>query len=298
MLLSEISKLIEGAKVLKDSEVDSLGLTTAECGKKILSFIENEKYIKDLSKDIKAVITNEYIGEKLKDSYGVIIANNPRMDYFKLHNKLAKSMDYDYKRNDFETIIGENCEISNLASISSKNVKIGNNVKIEEFVVIRENTVIGDNSIIRSGVVLGGEGYEYKRVDGIIMNVTHCGGVIIGNNVEIQYNSCIDKALYPWDNTIIGDYSKLDNLVHIEHGVKIGERCLIASRSTFGGRTVLGSDSWVGLGAVVSNNLKLGNKVSVSLGSVVTKSLEDGAKVSGNFAIDHNKYIDFIKTIR
>lgn len=296
MLLSEICKLIEGARVLKDAEVDSLGLTTAECDKRLLSFIENEKYIKDLSKDIKAVITNECIGEKLKGSYGVIISNSPRMDYFKLHNELAKSKDY--KRDDFETIIGENCEISNLASISNKNVKIGNNVKIEEFAVIRENTVIGDNSIIRSGVVLGGEGYEYKRVDGIIMNVTHCGGVIIGNNVEVQYNSCIDKALYTWDNTIIGDYSKLDDLVHIEHGVKIGERCLIASRSTFGGRTVLGSDSWVGLGAVVSNNLKLGNKVSVSLGSVVTKSLEDGAKVSGNFAIDHNKYIDFIKNIR
>ena len=296
MLLSEVYKLIEGARILKDEEIDYLGLTTAECDKKILSFIENEKYIKDLSKDIKAVITNQHIGEKLKGSYGVIIANNPRMDYFKLHNKLAKSKNY--IRDEFKTIVGENCEISNLASISNKNVKIGNNVKIEEFVVIRENTIIGDNSIIRTGVILGGEGYEYKRVDGVIMNVTHCGGVIIGNNVEIQYNSCIDKALYTWDNTIIGDYSKLDNLVHIEHGVKIGERCLIASRTTFGGRTVLGCDSWVGLGAVVSNNLKLGNNVSVSLGSVVTKSLEDGAKVSGNFAIEHNKYIDFIKTIR
>ena len=296
MLLSEVCKLIEGARVLKDEEIDYLGLTTAECDKRILSFIENEKYIKDLSKDIKAVITNEYIGEKLKDSYGVIIAGSPRMDYFKLHNELVKYKDY--IREEFKTTIGENCEISNLASISNKNVKIGNNVKIEEFVVVRENTVIGDNSIIRAGVILGGEGYEYKRVDGIIMNVTHCGGVIIGSNVEVQYNSCIDKALYTWDNTIIGDYSKLDNLVHIEHGVKIGERCLIASRTTFGGRTVLGSDSWVGLGAVVSNNLKLGNKVSVSLGSVVTKSLEDGSKVSGNFAIDHNKYLDFIKTIR
>ncbi|WP_300379780.1 UDP-3-O-(3-hydroxymyristoyl)glucosamine N-acyltransferase [Clostridium sp.] len=296
MLLSEIYKLIDDAILLKDEEIDSLGLTTAECDKRLLSFIENEKYIKDLSKDIKAVITNKDIGEKLKDRYGVIIANSPRMDYFKLHNELSKSKDY--KREDFKTSIGENCEISKLAAISNKNVKIGNNVKVEEFAVIRQNTIIGDNSIIRAGVILGGEGYEYKRVDGIIINVTHCGGVIIGNNVEVQYNSCIDKAIYTWDNTIIGDYSKLDNLVHIEHGVKIGKRCLIASRTTFGGRTVLGSDSWVGLGAVVSNNLKLGNNISVSLGSVVTKNLEDGAKVSGNFAIDHNKYIDFIKTIR
>jgi UDP-3-O-[3-hydroxymyristoyl] glucosamine N-acyltransferase LpxD len=296
MLLSEVVQIKEGLDLLKDGEFTSLGLAVSVCEEKLLSFIENEKYIDSLSDRITCLITTKDIGEKLKNKYGVIVSSNPRMDYFKLHNKLSSIEGY--KREEFETIIGEGCEISNLASISKKNVIIGNNVKIEEFVVIRENTVIEDNSIIRAGVVLGGEGYEYKRVDGIIMNVNHCGGVIIGENVEVQYNGCIDKALYPWDNTIIGSYSKLDNLVHIEHGVKIGNRCLIASRTTFGGRTIVGDDSWVGLGAIISNGLTLGNKVSVSLGSVVTKSLKDGEKVSGNFAINHNKYIDFIKSIR
>lgn len=296
MLLNEIVKLEENLEMLKDGEFTSLGLAVSVCEEKLLSFIENEKYIDSLSDKITCLITTKEIGEKLKDRYGVIISNNPRMDYFKVHNKLSSIKGY--KREEFDTIIGERCEISNLASISKNNVRIGNNVKIEEFAVIRENTVIGDNSIIRAGVVLGGEGYEYKRVDGVIMNVNHCGGVIIGENVEVQYNGCIDKALYPWDNTIIGSYSKLDNLVHIEHGVKIGERCLIASRTTFGGRTVIGDDSWVGLGAIISNGLTLGNKVSISLGSVVTKNLKDGEKVSGNFAINHEKYIDFIKSIR
>lgn len=296
MLLSEITKLIENLNLLKDGEFTSLGLAVSVCEEKLLSFIENEKYISGLSDKITCLITTKEIGDKLKNKYGVIISSNPRMDYFKLHNKLSQIDSY--KRKEFDTIFGENCEINPLASISKKNVRIGNNVKIEEFVVIRENTVIGNNSIIRSGVVLGGEGYEYKRVDGIIMNVNHCGGVIIGNNVEIQYNSCIDKALYTWDNTIIEDYSKLDDLVHIEHGVKIGKRCLVASRTTFGGRTILGDDSWVGLGAIISNGLLLGNKVSISLGSVVTKNINDGERVSGNFAINHDKYIEFIKGIR
>lgn len=296
MLLSEVLDLCEGLRLLKDGEFTSLGLAIAECDERILTFIESEKYINSLSDKIVALITTEDLGEKLKDKYSVIVSKNPRTDYFKLHNMLS-SRD-NYKRKEFNTTIGEGCKISKLSSISDKNVVIGNNVIIEEFVVIRENTVIGDNSIIKSGVILGGEGFEYKRTDGIIMNVNHCGGVIIGNNVEIQYNSCIDKAIYTWDNTVIGDYSKLDNLVHIEHGVKIGERCLIASKSTFGGRTILGNDSWVGLGAIISNGLKLGNKVSISLGSVVTKNLSDGEKVSGNFAINHDKFIDFIKSIR
>ena len=130
------------------------------------------------------------------------------------------------------------------------------------------------------------------------MNVKHCGGVIIGENVEVQYNSCVDKALNTWDNTVKDKYSKLDNFVHIEHGVKVSERCLIASNTTIGGRTIVGEDSWIGLGAVISNGLKLGKKISISLGAVVTKDLSDGEKVSGNFAIRHDKYIDFIKRIR
>ena len=296
MLLSEIINLKAGLELLKDGEFTSLGLAIAECDEKILTFIESEKYISGLSDKITALITTKEIGEKLKDKYGVIISERPRNDYFKLHNILSSKEGY--RRESFDTTIGEGCKISNLSSISDKNVVIGNNVIIEEFVVIRENTVIGDNSILRAGVILGGEGYEYKRTDGIIMHVNHCGGVIIGQNVEVQYNSCIDKALYTWDNTVIGDYSKLDDLVHIEHGVKVGERCLIASRTTFGGRTVLGSDSWVGLGAIISNGLVLGSKVSISLGSVVTTNLENGEKVSGNFAINHDKYIDFIKKIR
>lgn len=296
MKVSQIYKLLDNVKIVKDEEFTSLGLAVSKCDEKLLSFIESEKYISGLGENISCLITTEELAEKLKDDYGILVSKNPRMDYFKLHNMLANKDDY--RREEFDTVIGENCQISNMSSISNKNVKIGNNVIIEEFVVIRENTIIGDNCIIRSGCKLGGEGYEYKRVDGIIMNVTHCGGVIIGNNVEVQYNSCIDKALYTWDNTIIDDYSKLDNLVHIEHGVKIGKRCLIASRTTFGGRTVIGNDSWVGLGATISNGLTLGNKVSVSLGAVVTRNLSDNEKVSGNFAINHKKYIEFIKSIR
>lgn len=295
MKLLDIKSLING-EIINDREFTSLGLAVSKCNEKLLSFIEDEKYIKELSDNITCLITTKEIGEAIKDKYGVIVSKNPRMDYFKLHNKLSNNREY--LRKTYKTIIGENCNISPMASISNTNVTIGNNVKIEEFVVIRENTVIGDNSIIRAGCILGGEGFEYKRTDGIIMNVTHCGGVIVGANVEVQYNTCIDKALYTWDNTIVGDYSKIDNMVHLEHGVKIGEKCLIASRTTVGGRTVIGSDSWIGLGAIISNGLILENKVSVSLGAVVTKDLVNGDRVSGNFAINHDKYIKFIKSIR
>lgn len=296
MKLSSICKLVNESIILSDGDFTSMGLAVSKCEDNLLSFIENEKYIDGLGENITCLITTKEIGEKLKDRYGILVTEVPRIAYFKIHNELTKNKSY--IRSEFKTIIGQNSVISNSAIISEKNVNIGKNVKVEEFVVIRENTIIGDNSIIRAGCIIGGEGYEYKRADGGIMNVIHTGGVEIGENVEVQYNSCIDKALYTWDNTIIGDYTKLDNFVHIEHGVKIGKRNLIASRTTIGGRTIVGNDCWVGLGAVISNGLIIGEKCSISLGSVVTKSLKNEEKVSGNFAIEHNKYLEFIKTIR
>lgn len=296
MQLREICNLVDGMELLKDGEFSSLGLSVSECDEKILSFIESEKYVSSLSSNITAIITNKELGEKLKDKYGVIVADSPRIAYFTLHNKLAD--DKKYKRDEFDTIIGKECNISNSAVISTKNVRIGDNVIIEDYVVIRENTVINDNAIIRAGAILGSEGFEFKRVEGTIMSVIHCGGVVIEESVEIQYNTAIDKAIYTWDNTVVAKDSKIDNLVHVGHGAKIGQRCLIAAKAVIGGRTVIGDDSWVGIGAIISNGLIIGENSSISLGSVVTRSLNDQSRVSGNFAIDHNKFIEFIKSIR
>lgn len=296
MKLSDICNLVDGMEILKDGEFSFLGLAVSECDEKILSFIESEKYISSLSDNVTSIITNRQLGEKLKDKYGVIVADSPRIAYFTLHNKLASNKKY--KREELDTIIGENCTISDSAIISPKNVRIGNNVIIEDYVIIRENTVIEDNAIIRAGAILGSEGFEFKRAEGTIMNVIHCGGVIIGQSVEIQYNTAVDKGIYTWDNTVIAKDSKIDNLVHVGHGAKIGQRCLIAAKAVIGGRTVIGNDSWVGIGAIISNGLIIGENSSISLGSVVTKSLNDQSRVSGNFAIDHNKFIEFIKSIR
>lgn len=296
MLLSEILVLNENFELFRDGQFSSLGLNVSESKEKLLTFIESEKFLNQLSTSICCVITTKEMADKIPKEMGVIISKTPRLDYFNLHNELSKNKKY--IREEFESKIGENCSISPTAIISSKNVKIGNNVKIEEYVIIRENTIIEDNCIIRANSVIGGEGYEFKRYDNKTMGVIHLGGVVIKENSEIQYSACIDKAIYPWDNTIIGEYTRIDNLVHIAHAVKVGKRCFITSKTTIGGRTVIGDNCWFGIGATVSNGLIIGDNSSISLGSVVTRNLEEGSKVSGNFAINHDKFIDFIKKIR
>lgn len=283
-------------KILKDEEFDTLGLAGSDIDLRFCTFIENEKYFNNISKNAVMIITNERLHDSALDK-GVCISENPRISYFKIHNFLSKTEEYRIK-NSFSTEVGEECKISGLAYISPQNVKIGNNVIIEEFVSIKENVIIGDYSVIRSGTVIGSEGYEFKRINDEVLSVNHIGWVEIGKNVEIQHNTCVDKAIYPWDRTIISDYCKVDNLVHIAHGVKLDKGVFVVAGTLLGGRTQIGKNTWVGVGTTVSNGLSIGKQASINIGAVVTKNVADEASVSGNFAIDHNRFIQFIKSIR
>lgn len=297
MILSDLfAKLDIENEVLNEKEFESLGLVKYNSGHKVCTFIEDAKYARDLGADISMVITNKKIAQELiktKSQFGICIVENPRNGFFKLQNYLAEEKLYNIET--FSTKIGRNCNISSLSSIDKNNVIIGDNVTVEEFVVIRENTVIGDNTVIRAGCVIGGQGFEFKKEGDMAFHVAHVGKVIIGDNVEIQYNSCVDKAIYPWDATVISDYTKVDNLVHIAHGVKIGERSNIVANSGIGGRVIIGDDAWIGFGATIRNGLSIGNKARANMGAVVTKSIEDNDAVSGNFAIDHKEFIKNLK---
>ena len=276
---------------------DTLGLIASITDLSMCTFLDNEKYITKIPDNVTMLITTREISSRLSgNNYGICIVENPRLLFFKVHNFLSRNKNY--AREKFATVIGKNCSISSHAIISDNDVTIGNNVTIEEFVSIKENTVIEDGTIIRSGSVIGGEGFEFKRTGEGIFGVKHLGGVKIGQNVEIQYNTCVDKAVYPWDDTIIGNNSKIDNLVHVAHAVKINKNTMIVALSGVGGRTVIGENSWIGFGTTVTNGIKVGKDVSINIGAVVTKRVEDGQSVSGNFAIDHERFIKFIKSIR
>jgi len=283
--------------IQKDKSFNTMGIVASISDIPMCTFIDNEKYITNINSNVTMLITTKEISSKLiNENYGICIAEDPRILFFKVHNYLHE--DESYCRKKFATIIGENCKISDYSVISKNNVKIGNNVIIEELVSIKDNTVIGDGTIIRAGSIIGGEGFEFKRSGDSILDVKHLGGVLIGKNVEIQHNTCVDKAVYPWDDTIVGSNSKIDNLVHIAHAVKINNNTMVVALSGVGGRTVIGENSWIGFSTTVTNGIRIGRDSRVNMGAVVTRNVEDGQSVSGNFAIDHEKFIEFIKSIR
>lgn len=130
------------------------------------------------------------------------------------------------------------------------------------------------------------------------MPVRHLGNVKIEKNVEIQNNASVDRAVFPWDSTYIGENTKLDNFVHIGHAAKIEKNVLIAAHACIGGRTVIMPNAWIGIGAIVQNGIRIGCGARVNMGAVVTKSISDGQSVTGNFAIDHQKFMSNLKNIK
>lgn len=293
ILLREIG-YTDNNKIINEKPFRFLALVESVLEQPNCVYLDNGKYINRIKDSVSMVITRKDLLHLFKGKpFGLCIVDQPRDLFFDIHNYLS-SKDC-YARKNFETSIGGNCKISSLSSIATSNVKIGKQVVIEEFVVIRENTHIGDNTVIRAGCVIGGGGYEFKRRDFGIESVAHVGGVRIGRHVEIQYNTCVDRAVYPWDDTVIGDCCKIDNLVHIAHGVKLDRNVMVVANVGIGGRTVIGKDTWLGFASTVSNGISIGDRARANIGSVVTRSVKNNESVTGNFAIEHSKFIKNLK---
>ena len=284
MKISEMLKAagIDVTEVHAEVDVESLALLCNGAGCAVASFAEKEQYLENVSENVKMILApKELVPVILAMGKGVCVVEKPRWNFFKLHNYLVMN-ERSYVKKEEKTLIGNNCKISSSAKIAENNVNIGNNVVIEDNVVIFENTTIEDDVVIHAGAIIGGEGFECKNNGEYIFTVRHSGAVVLERGCEIRYNTCIDKAVYTWDTTMIGEYSVLDNLVHIGHAVKVGKRNLLAAGSVVAGRTETGEDVWIGVGATVCNGLHIGSHAKIDMGSVVIKDVEDNCEVFGN----------------
>jgi len=266
--------------------------------KNLLTFFVDPTYRDVLyeNQNISSVITSEELTDCIPPGIGIAISNNPRKSFLYLHNHLATETDF-YRRKEFVTNIDPSSYIDPTAHISPMNVEIGNDCIIGPHVVINTNTIIQNNVHIGANAVIGTEGFYPKRYGGDVYMSIHTGGVLIEEQVEIQVGCAVSKGVFGGD-TVIRKESKIANLVDIAHDVIIGPRTFIAAGAVISGNTTLGRDVWIGPNATISNNLTIGDGVSVSLGAVVTQDVPSASRVSGNFAINHKKFITYLKSIR
>lgn len=264
----------------------------------MLTFLDDKKYIRKLleNNNIVAVCTTKDLAELLPEHYGLVVSDNPRNEFFSLHNYLQRQTNFYWT--DFANEIDSESFIHPSANIANKNVRIGKGVVIEAGVTVLERSIIGDNVIIRAGSTIGSEGFYFSRNNNQILSVAHAAGVVLSEGVEIQANCAISRGVFH-DSTCLGENTKLDNLVHIAHNVKIGRRCLLAANAMIAGSVTIGDDVWIGPSSSISNELTIGDRAYITIGSVVTRDLLPGQRVSGNFAIPHDKFIqNYRKLIR
>ncbi|MBU2567629.1 MAG: UDP-3-O-(3-hydroxymyristoyl)glucosamine N-acyltransferase [Elusimicrobia bacterium] len=168
-----------------------------------------------------------------------------------------------------------------------QNVKIGKNSKIYPQVVIRENVSIGENTIIHSGSVLGSDGFGYIKNGTLHKKIPQIGRIEVGDNVEIGANVAIDRATT--GATVIGSGTKIDNLVHIAHNVRIGKNCLILGQVAVAGSSVLGDNVTLAGQSGVTDHANVGANVTVAGKSGVIGDIPDGQVVSGFPARPHRE---------
>ncbi len=167
-------------------------------------------------------------------------------------------------------------------------VQVGEETFLYPRVVVREDCVLGARCIVHAGVVIGADGFGFAFDAGRYHKVPQVGNVVIGDDVEIGANTCVDRATT--DSTRVGDGTKIDNLVQIGHNVSIGRHCIIVAQVGIAGSTEL--EDYVTLGGQVgvAGHLRLGKGAMVGAQSGVSGDVGTKEVVSGYPAIPHGAW--------
>jgi len=290
-------KEISGTENIKISDVRSLKMGCPNT----IAFVESKKHLQEFM-DTKAsacIVTEELIDSAPKDTY-LLVVEKPYISYVKIvtlfyptEQPIKSQSEFFYisptaklgqgSYVDFGCYIGENVRIGDNVKIHPNtyigaNVTIGDNCIIYNNVSIK-NAVLGNNVIIHPGTTIGQDGFGYITEHGTHLKIPHLGKVIIGNDVEIGANTCIDRGTL--DNTVIGDMCKLDNLVQIGHNVKLGKGCIIVSQTGIAGSTTLGNYVVAGGQSGLAGHISIGDMVQIAAKSGVISDLENNSTVIG-----------------
>lgn len=179
-------------------------------------------------------------------------------------------------------VIGENCDIFSGVCIAEE-CRIGNNVTLYPNVVLYRGVVLGERVIIHAGSVIGKEGFGYKLVNGRHQRVPHVGTVIVENDVEIGACSSIDRAVV--GATVIGEGSKLDNLVVIAHNCRIGKHNAFVSQVGLAGSVTTGDYVMCAGQVGIADHVHLGDGAIFGAKAGVHKSMPGGQHYLGAPAI-------------
>lgn len=306
--IGEIVDFVDGKYVGdRDRQVSAVA-PLAEAGEDQLSFLSNRKYAAQLTKTKAGAILvpKNLEGEderwiRVEDPYFAIARIMTRWFSARPRPKAVSPL----ASISPSARLGTNVAVGPFTTIGD-HVVVGNNVTIFQSVSIEAGATLGDDSIIypnvviydgsrigrrcviHAGVIIGSDGYGFAMHEGKHHKIPQIGIVRIEDDVEIGAGTTIDRAAL--GETVIGEGTKIDNLVQIGHNVKIGKHCLLVSQVGIAGSTELGDHVFVAGQSGFSGHLKIGHRVQVAAKSAVLEDVPDDTKVMGSPAMPFNEF--------
>jgi UDP-3-O-[3-hydroxymyristoyl] glucosamine N-acyltransferase len=307
VLLSEIVKFVSGRYDGPDATIRGVA-SLADAGEDRIGFMANPKYASQLetTRAAAVLVSNDLEGDsprwiRVPDPYfavATVVAN-----FFDIRpvpkgiSRLADvatgaSLGKGVAIGPF-TAIGEGVVIGDGALIYphvtiEAGVTIGEGTIVYPNVSIYYGCVVGKRCIIHSGVVIGSDGYGFATYGGRHHKIPQVGIVRIGDDVEIGAGTTIDRAAL--GETVIGEGTKIDNLVQIGHNVRIGRHCFLVAQVGVAGSTELGDYVAVAGQSGFAGHLKIGSRVQVAAKSAVLQDVPDDTKVMGIPAVPFREY--------
>jgi len=173
-----------------------------------------------------------------------------------------------------------------------RGARIGEDFFAHAHAVVRENCRIGNNVLLQNGVVVGADGFGFaKTAEGRWHKIPQAAPVVIGDDVEVQANSCIDRASV--GQTSIGRGVKIDNLVQVGHGSQVGDDALLCAQVGLAGSTEIGNRVILTGQVGVVGHCKVGDDAIVTPQSGVANDIAARTLVSGSPAVDHKAWLKY-----
>jgi UDP-3-O-[3-hydroxymyristoyl] glucosamine N-acyltransferase len=304
--INEVLKgIIVGDTTIKITAPEQLELASAS----EISFIGNKKYEKfwDASKACAAVVNEDIAIEPGENRVFIKVKNadlamSQVLELFAPPTPLFIVDIHPSAIIDPTAVIGNGSRIGAGSYIGPK-VEIGENVTIYPNVTILDACTIGKNTVIWSGAVvrerchmgndciihpnatIGADGFGFRPdPQRGLVKIPQIGNVVLGNNVEIGANTCVDRGKF--SSTILGDGCKIDNLIQIGHNSNLGRFCIMAGQSGLAGSVTLGNGVMIGGSASITDHVTIGDGAIIGGGSGVTKDVPAGVTLLGYPAIE------------
>lgn len=164
---------------------------------------------------------------------------------------------------------------------------VGDDCVLHANVVLYEGVTLGNRVVLHAGTVIGADGFGYVRDGEVQVKIPQTGTVVIGDDVEIGANSCVDRATF--GATVIESGVKLDNHVHVGHNCRVGANTVIVAQVGISGSVEIGKGCVLAGHVGVSDHVRLGDQVNVLAKSAVFKDVPSRSTVSGQPAMDHRR---------